>query len=174
MAESAFAVNVPEAEPYVRLLRDRLDPAARLGMPAHITVLYPFMPPQQIDAGVLGAAALALASASPFTYRLARIGRFPGAAYLTPEPAAPFIALTTSLVLRFPKHLPYEGRYAAIVPHLTVGQGSDAASEEAAGALAKSLPRGGIEAACREVVLVENSSGLWKSMHVFSLITRDA
>jgi 2'-5' RNA ligase len=174
MAESAFAVNVPEAEPYVGSLRERLDPAARLGVPAHITVLYPFLPPEQIDAGVLGSAALALASTSPFAYRLARIARFPGVAYLAPEPAAPFIALTESLVRRFPRHLPYEGRYDSIVPHLTVGQGSDAASEEAAGMLAKTLPREGIEATCREVVLIENSSGIWKPMHVFSLIMHSA
>lgn len=174
MAESAFAVNVPEAEPYVGSLRERLDPAAALGVPAHITVLYPFLPPEQIDTGVLGAAALALASASPFAYRLARIGRFPGVAYLAPEPAAPFIALTASLVRRFPTHPPYEGRYDAIVPHLTVGQGSEAAGEEAAAALAKALPRGGIDAVCREVVLIENSSGIWKPMHVFGLITHNA
>lgn len=174
MAESAFAVNVPEAEPYVGALRERLDPAARLGVPAHITVLYPFLPPEQIDHAVLGAAALALASASPFTYRLAGIGRFPGVAYLAPEPAAPFIALTRSLVRRFPAHLPYEGRYDALIPHLTVGQGSEAASEEAAATLAKALPREGIEATCREVVLIENSCGLWKPMHVFSLMTRNA
>lgn len=169
MAESAFAVNVPEAEPYVGSLRERLDPSAKLGVPAHVTLLYPFLPPERIDAAVLGSAALALASASPFKFRLARIGRFPGVAYLAPEPAAPFIALTTSLVRRFPTHLPYEGRHEAIVPHLTVAQGSDAASEEAGAMLAHALPREGIEATCREVVLIENSSGVWRPMHSFLL-----
>jgi hypothetical protein len=42
MAESAFAVSVPEAERYVGALRDRFDPTAKLGAPAHITLLYPF------------------------------------------------------------------------------------------------------------------------------------
>src|SRR5580765_1428536 len=38
MAESALGVNVPEAEPNVGALRARFDPAAKLGVPAHITV----------------------------------------------------------------------------------------------------------------------------------------
>jgi len=54
MAESAFAVNVPEAEPYVGALRERFDPSAALGVPAHITVLYPFMSPEKISEAVLG------------------------------------------------------------------------------------------------------------------------
>jgi hypothetical protein len=44
MAESAFIVCVPEAEPHVAVLRERFDASARLGLPAHITMLYPFMP----------------------------------------------------------------------------------------------------------------------------------
>lgn len=169
MAESAFAVNVPEAEPYVRGLRDRLDASARLGVPAHVTVLYPFMSPERIDAGVLESVKLALAPALPFRYRLARVGRFPGVVYLAPEPAGPFVELTRSLIRRFPKYPPYAGQYDAIVPHLTVAQADDAANADAAGILARTLPREGIEAECREVVLIENSSGLWKPMCSFPL-----
>jgi hypothetical protein len=41
---------VPEAEPAVRHHREHLDANAPLGIPAHITVLFPFMPPETIDA----------------------------------------------------------------------------------------------------------------------------
>jgi hypothetical protein len=50
MAESAFIVRVPEAEPHVAHLRERFDPMALLGVPAHITLLYPFLSPEQIAA----------------------------------------------------------------------------------------------------------------------------
>ena len=45
MPQSAFVVPVPEAEPWVKDLRERYDPIAAVGMPAHITVLFPFIPP---------------------------------------------------------------------------------------------------------------------------------
>ena len=51
---SGLIVEVPEAEPAVARLRERLDASAPLGIPAHITVLFPFMPP-----GTIGPAALA-------------------------------------------------------------------------------------------------------------------
>jgi len=169
MAETAFAVNVPEAEPLVGALRARLDPSAALGMPAHITVLYPFMPPEEITQAVLGDVRRALSFASPFAFTLARVGRFPGALYLAPEPAAPFIALTRSLADRFPAYPPYGGRHAGIVPHLTVAQAASVEHDMAEAQLAATLPGAGVAAKCSEVVLIENSSGPWKPMHSFSL-----
>jgi hypothetical protein len=44
--ESAIIIPIPEAEPIVGPLRLQYDGAARLGVPAHITVLYPFYPIQ--------------------------------------------------------------------------------------------------------------------------------
>jgi hypothetical protein len=52
-AESGLIIIVPEAEALVRPFRDRYDARAALGVPAHITVLYPFKPPDQIDDGML-------------------------------------------------------------------------------------------------------------------------
>ena len=46
--ESALIVPVPEVEPLVGLHRAALDPAAKLGVPAHVTIVYPFLPPEQI------------------------------------------------------------------------------------------------------------------------------
>lgn len=169
MAESAFAVNVPEAEPYVGALRERFDPSAGLGVPAHITVLYPFMSPENITEAVLGEIRRALSLAGPFRYALARVKRFPGALYLAPEPAAPFIALTQILVSQFPDYLPYGGQHGGIVPHLTVAQAGEAEHALAEAQLAATLPSTGIRATCNEVVLIENSSDLWKPMHSFRL-----
>jgi hypothetical protein len=51
---SALIVEVPAAEPAVARHRERLDSSAPLGVPAHITVLYPFLPPGAIGPAVLG------------------------------------------------------------------------------------------------------------------------
>lgn len=40
MAESAFIVPVPEAEPHAAHLRERYDPVALLGVPAQVTLLF--------------------------------------------------------------------------------------------------------------------------------------
>ncbi len=42
---AAVLVTVPEAESLVAPLRERFDASTALGVPAHITVLFPFMPP---------------------------------------------------------------------------------------------------------------------------------
>jgi hypothetical protein len=51
--QSGLIIEVPEAEPAVRQHRERLDASAPLGIPAHITVLFPFMPPETIGAATL-------------------------------------------------------------------------------------------------------------------------
>ena len=47
--ESALVILVPEAEPVVGRLRQRYDPSAAVGMPAHITLNYPFLPGEPAD-----------------------------------------------------------------------------------------------------------------------------
>ena len=46
--ESALIIAVPEAEPLVKALRERFDWSAAQGVPAHITILYPFIPPEKL------------------------------------------------------------------------------------------------------------------------------
>lgn len=174
IAESALVVYVPEAEPYVREMRARLDPTAALGVPAHITVLYPFKDPEKISEEVLRDVRMVLSSVPSFAYRLARLGRFPAALYLAPEPVEPFVALTRRIIDRFPDHAPYGGRYAGIVPHLTVAQASEAEHDQVEAELRTTLAtRGAIDAICADVMLLENSSGRWKAMYGFPLFSHE-
>jgi 2'-5' RNA ligase len=170
MAISALIVKVPGAESLVGALRERFDATSKLGVPAHITVLVPFMDPSDINAGVLEQAQRALEQTAAFSFALHAVGRFPATAYLVPEPAGPFIAMTQALAETFPDCRPYAGEHQGVIPHLTVAHGSAADADEAADALRLQLEQGAALAAkCSSVALIENSSGRWREMHIFQL-----
>lgn len=144
MPQTGFILRVPQAEARVAELRERFDASAALGVPAHITLLFPFMAPEAIDSTVLQGIRDALAGACAFDFVLASAARFPATAYLAPEPAGPFIDLTDRLVRRFPAYPPFGGEFATVIPHLTVAHGDAALAEAAhagAGTRARS-PRG--------------------------------
>lgn len=120
--ESAVLVLVPAAEPVIGEYRSRFDQAARWGVPAHVTVLYPFVAPADLDPAVLAALARAVATVPRFDAHFSRTGWFDDEVlWLAPEPAAAFRALTAAVMREFPHHPPYGGRHAEITPHLTVG-----------------------------------------------------
>jgi len=94
-SESALLVLVPAADPVVGLHRDRLDLSARDGVPAHLTVLYPFLPPERIGPGELASLARLFTGFPAFGFTLDRVGWFGDAvAWLGPANEAPFRALT--------------------------------------------------------------------------------
>ena len=167
---TALAVKVPEAEQWVRDLRSLYDPSAKRGMPAHITILVPFMRPELVTAGIRGEISEALSSVCAFEFTLPRVGRFPATTYLAPEPSAPFVALTTALVTRFPAFPASAGEFETVVPHLTVAHGDAARAQMVASELEAILrERGSIHSICHSVTLLENSLGVWRQMHEFNL-----
>ena len=167
---SCFVVLVPAAEPWVSAARSQFDSSARRGLGAHITVLYPFMDPARIDAAALKTAQAVIDGHEQFAFQLKAIGYFPKVAYLKPEPADPFIALSLSLARAFPLFPPYGGEFAKIAPHLTIAKGDVAAASQPLSQIAADLAaHGAISAQCRAVTLVENSSGRWQPLHEFKL-----
>ncbi|MCX4781958.1 2'-5' RNA ligase family protein [Streptomyces sp. NBC_01264] len=76
-----------------------------------------------------------------FDLRFERCGRLPDVLYLAPEPAAPLLRLTEAIADCWPEAPPYGGRFAEIVPHLTIAQGqADAVLEEIEADLGGRLP----------------------------------
>jgi 2'-5' RNA ligase len=122
---SALIVPVPEAEPLVGGLRAEMDPAAALGVPAHVTVMFPFVPPADIDDEVLAAVREVVAAVPAFEARFPRVEWFDeDVVWLAPEPAAPFVALAEGIRVRFGLE-PYGGAHGSeVTPHLTVGHGA--------------------------------------------------
>lgn len=169
-AESAVIVRVAEAEPMLSGLRQQYEPAAALGVPAHITLYYPFTRPTLITPQVLHALRQALARTQPFTYRLKRVGRFPRVVYLAPEPAEPFVDLIVAIGRSFPGTKPYRGRYPQIVPHLTVARGDEPRMDQAHVELQAMMARfGAIVASCSTVEVLVNPRGRWCRHTVLTL-----
>ena len=169
LPETALITRVPEAERYISHYRQRFDPSARRNVPAHVTILYPFMAPTLVDAGVIAALQRVVESVPCFDYRMAKTQRFPVALYLEPEPDEPFSALIDGIFRAFPDYPPFEGKFDTIVPHITVAHGDEPLLCEIEVELRIALPAAGVRARCSEVVLIENSSGRWEPMHTFAL-----
>jgi len=170
--ESAVVVLVPEAEALVKPFRDRYDPSAAVGLPAHVTLLYPFKPPHEIGSAMLDKLRHGFARCAPFRFPLASIRRFPAEVlYLAPEPDEPFRQLTLAIWDWYPETPPYGGKWPDIVPHLSVASLADElrldrAADEFAQASRGILP---IHATAAEVALMDNRSGRWQVRATFRL-----
>lgn len=123
--ESAIIMPVAEVEPIVGPLRLQYDRSAALGVPAHITLLFPFYQPKKAESqleklagffnGIVG-----------FEFSFVEVRRFPRAAYLHPDHTERFIEIINGLVQKWPEYKPYGGAFPDIVPHLTVADQADA------------------------------------------------
>jgi 2'-5' RNA ligase len=173
VTHSAVLALVPEAEPVVGALRHRLDPSAPQGVPAHVTVLFPFVPAQQIDDATVERLADAVREVRPFDCRFHTVRWFgDDYVWLAPDPAAPFDELTDRVHREFPDHPPYEGEHDP-TPHLTVGyrrHSSLEALRQAANELAPRLP---FDARIERVHLLVGSreTGSWRAVAEMPLRT---
>jgi len=131
--QSALLLTVPAAEAAVGPHRARLDSNARDGVPAHLTVLYPFLPPAEIGPDALAGLSRLFAGIPRFAFTLDRVRWFGEAVvWLGPSDEAPFRALTELAVEAYPGCSPYGGIYEDVVPHRTIGHGGDPADLRAA------------------------------------------
>jgi 2'-5' RNA ligase len=150
---TALCLPVPEAERVVAQLRERYDPSAGAGIPAHITLVTPFAP---ITDELHDELRAFFAAVAPFPFELTQTGRFPDTLYLAPEPAAPFEALIAQLSARYPDHPPYGGAFDTVIPHVTVAHATRGATLDAIGAVVRStLP---VQALATTALLFEGSN----------------
>ncbi|MFP3915376.1 MAG: 2'-5' RNA ligase family protein [Actinomycetota bacterium] len=155
-SETALLVPVPAAERVVGRWRDRLDPSCRLGMPAHITLLYPFVPPSRVDQTLVDELVGLLADAHRFEFELSSVRWFgEDVVWAEPKPPEPFLGLTDLVLARWPSYPPYQGAHSEVVPHLTIAQDCPPEDmEEAAAAVSGELP---IRSRAEEVWLMAGS-----------------
>lgn len=124
MSETAIVAEVPEAEPVLRLTSRGGAADGAAGMPAHVTLLYPFTESGRLDARRIREAGDAVGAFPAFEVEFGGTAWFEtrdrAVLWLEPRTPEPFVAITEALVREFPEHPPYAGAFDSIVPHLTV------------------------------------------------------
>ena len=113
--------------PGLERLRRRGVADAADGLPAHLTLLYPFVDPARLDDAVRRRIGAVAANHEPFDYRLLRAARWPDTLYVAVAPVEPFVALQRDLEAAFPDRPIYgEPPGFAFVPHVTIAEGRPA------------------------------------------------
>jgi 2'-5' RNA ligase len=165
MSESAVIVPVPEAEQVVGAFRASLDRSAGWGVPAHVTVIYPFLPPDRLGPDELRRLRDAVRSVPRFDVSFAEVRWFADTVvWLAPHPAEGFRALIDAVWSAFPECPPYGGAFGTPVPHLTIGDDAALDTLSAAGdAVSRRLP---VTAAVQAAHLFQGSAapGAWRSV----------
>jgi 2'-5' RNA ligase len=173
MSGSRSAVVVPIRLP-AALEAIRLDHVwnAPLGVPPHVTLLFPFLKPTDLDRIVLERLATAISRTTAFEVAFTEVRHWgpdptpEGVVWLPPDPAAPFIAMTEALVEAFPGYLPYAGLHDEVIPHLTLAN-VDVDIEAIERSAVPSVPfRRRVTSAA---LLVESAVGRWRTARRLAL-----
>ncbi len=134
-AEQALLASArhPSWNPHYLSLCRRLSPLSSSGvkssiarqptaLPAHITVLFPFLDPSTIDESIESTLDEVVAGFSGFDFTLRAVHWFGSdVLYLEPYPAHAFTELTSHFSERFPPATLMEAAFPEVIPHLTVG-----------------------------------------------------
>jgi 2'-5' RNA ligase superfamily len=157
----------PDAEPLVGRWRAEHDVAARYGIPAHVTVRTPFLPPEQWRDPALAS----LTRFLPIEVTLARLEDRPGGLVVVVEPDDELRAITEAVGMQWPALPPHKGNRPDLAYHITVVRTpDDRIRSEAWEAIAPQLPlkvsgtqmsasAGSLEGGLRHAVLARTPPG---------------
>ena len=169
---TALLVEVPVEARVDDFRRRHLAATVERGLPAHVTVLFPFAAAAGIDARLRAQAREHFEAFPAFTAELTRVGRFDAHVWLAPEPHERFIALLAETYARFPQFPPYGNAFTEPVPHLTI---AEVGVDESVGDLAERAGRE-LEAGLpfrftvdRVALYVELADGTWRQSDTFEL-----
>lgn len=165
-------IPFPSVEPLVGRHRRQHDPVAALGVPAHVTVHFPWLPAAGVDDRALASVARLAGMTPRIPVTFAQTRWFEESVlWLAPEPDAPFRDLSERSQALWPEHPLYEGAFSDVVPHLTVGVVAEGEDDWplrlVARDLAGALP---VHAMATEVRwLVRGADGRWTTRRSFPL-----
>lgn len=139
------------------------------GVPPHITLTFPFVPVAQLDDDVLMRLGDLWSTFPEFEHALVDTAWFgDDVLWLATDGDVVVRSMTDAVTKAFPQHPPYEGKFADVVPHLTIAERGSPASMHTAEAEVRSvLP---IQIRTQTVTLLaERSSGMWVRRTSFAL-----
>ena len=117
---TGLVIPVPAAEGLLELVEGRHPGSVRQGVPAHVSLLYPFVGVAELsdrDTEVLRELFL---EQQPMRVVFGECYRRGGFVALRPRPLEGLIELTNKSRRRWPDVVPYGGLYGDVEPHLTV------------------------------------------------------
>jgi 2'-5' RNA ligase len=104
-------------------IRERYDiESFKSNVPAHFTLLYPFVPPEHVDVAIEELTRLC-AGIAPFDVTIDHYGAFKGAIFLEPSDPEPIVQLHHQLSQAYPEYPVYGGEHGTeLHPHLTLAR----------------------------------------------------
>jgi hypothetical protein len=144
-SQSVLAISVPEAAPILALVRSNYDgEVPPIGVNAHVTIMYPWMPPALIDEQAINDLVSLFCRFSCFDFSL-RIGWFGRheVLLLVPEDDSPFVRMTEAVISRWPQYPYFGGEYSKIEPHVSLAWGEEGTLSRVAELIASHVPIGG-------------------------------
>ena len=127
--QTGVAIPVPAANALLASVADRFPGVVREGVPAHVSVQYPFVTAGELDDRVTAMLAELFAGQPPIPVTFAQCRRRGGFVYLPADPIDEVAQLTARLRRQWPHVVPDAGLDDEVGPHLTVAM---RASEETA------------------------------------------
>ncbi len=110
-------------------LRQKGMQQAGRGLPAHVTLLYPFVATERLERRHRTTIAAIVATHAQFSFRLTGPSTWPQVLYASVEPSGPFRSIQADLAAAFPEFPIYEGEFD-FMPHVTVAEGAAASLPE--------------------------------------------
>jgi hypothetical protein len=119
-------IRIPAAEPAVSRQRNQFDAAAGVGVPAHVTIAYPFKPVELLTRDDMDALTRLFHRFQPVEVTFPTTAWFGDEVlYLEPANPLPLSALTAAVEGVYPEYPIYGGAHEVVHPHLTVGHSHD-------------------------------------------------
>ncbi|GAA1932019.1 2'-5' RNA ligase family protein [Streptomyces durmitorensis] len=168
---TAVLALLPDAEPLLELASQVDTRVVRPGVPAHATLLYPWLPAEEVDARELERLRAVLVRAAPEAGRIPlRLAEVEQAGAFIGIPVPELRSLATAVRTAFPEQVPYGGRFGQD-PQVHVTVSLDATARTAADIARRVTGRLPIRTEVSAVHVVALTPDGWQVLAEFPLTT---
>lgn len=170
-SQSSLALLFPEIERYTDTYRLKHDPSAQHGFPPHVSVIWPFIPPELITEETLQGLESFVGRFPKLDLVFHSTGHSPTGLYLRPEPREPLVQMILAAMKRYPDYPPYRVANYQPNPHVTIAHEKDPQKLKAITEAFEREIEGfyPIRARVDKVWLLEEHGSGWKRMQAFDL-----